>query len=81
MTCSHCEYAAKFHSYQQRRVLTAHGALSVKRAYYYCGRCKQSFIPYDDVLGLTEETARWRVFKARQKLLGLLAPQLEPEKP
>jgi hypothetical protein len=53
--CSHCEYVAKFHSYQQRRVLTAHGALSVKRAYYYCGRCKQSFIPYDDVLGLTDE--------------------------
>jgi RNA polymerase sigma-70 factor (ECF subfamily) len=32
------------------------------------------------VLGLTEETARWRVFKARQRLLGLLAPHLEREK-
>jgi hypothetical protein len=55
VTCSYCEYAAKFHSYQQRRVLTVHGALGVQRAYYYCGRCKQSFLPYDDVLGLVDE--------------------------
>jgi hypothetical protein len=36
-------------------VLTVHGALKIERAYYYCGRCKQSFIPYDDVLGLVDE--------------------------
>jgi RNA polymerase sigma-70 factor (ECF subfamily) len=40
-----------------------------------------SFREIADVLGLTEETARWRVFKARQKLLGVLAPQLDTEKP
>ena len=40
-----------------------------------------SFRQIAAVPGLTEETARWRVFKARQKLLGLLAPQLEQEKP
>ena len=55
MTCPHCDYAAKFHSYQQRRVLTVHGAVQVRRAYYYCGRCHQSFLPYDDVLGLADE--------------------------
>lgn len=55
MTCPHCAYAAKFHSYQQRRVLTVHGEMRIQRAYYYCGRCKQSFIPYDDVLGLVDE--------------------------
>jgi hypothetical protein len=55
VTCPHCEHAAKFHSYQQRRVLTVHGEVKVRRAYYYCGRCKQSFIPYDDVLGLVDE--------------------------
>ena len=27
----------------------------MKRAYYYCGRCKQGFLPYDDVLGLVDE--------------------------
>jgi RNA polymerase sigma-70 factor (ECF subfamily) len=32
------------------------------------------------VLDITEETARWRVFKARQKLMDVLAPQLEQEK-
>jgi hypothetical protein len=51
----HCGYAAKFHSYQQRRVLTVHGEVRIQRAYYYCGRCHQSFIPYDDVLGLQDE--------------------------
>jgi hypothetical protein len=55
VTCSHCERAAKFHSYQPRRVLTAHGELKIRRAYYYCGRCHQSFLPYDDVLGLVDE--------------------------
>jgi hypothetical protein len=35
--------------------LTVHGELKLRRAYYYCGRCKQSFLPYDDVLGLTDE--------------------------
>jgi Uncharacterised protein family (UPF0236) len=55
VTCPDCDYAAKFHSYQQRRVLTVHGEVKVKRAYYYCGRCHQSFIPYDDVLGIVDE--------------------------
>ena len=27
------------------------------------------------VLDLTEETARWRVFKARQRLLNVLSPK------
>jgi len=29
--------------------------VKVQRAYYYCGRCKQSFLPYDDVMGLVDE--------------------------
>ena len=40
-----------------------------------------SFREIAEVLDLTEETARWRVFKARQKLLALLAPRQEQEKP
>jgi hypothetical protein len=36
-------------------VLTVHGEVKVQRAYYYCGRCKQSFLPYDDVVGLVDE--------------------------
>jgi RNA polymerase sigma-70 factor (ECF subfamily) len=31
-----------------------------------------SFREIADVLNLTEETARWRVFKARQKLLEVV---------
>jgi len=40
-----------------------------------------SFRQIASILGLTEETARWRVFKARQRLLRALAPPLEQEKP
>jgi hypothetical protein len=55
VTCPDCQYAAKFHSYQPRRVLTVHGEVQVQRAYYYCGRCRQSFLPYDEALGLVDE--------------------------
>jgi RNA polymerase sigma-70 factor, ECF subfamily len=40
-----------------------------------------SFREIANVLQTTEETARWRVFKARQKLMDVLAPQLDREKP
>jgi RNA polymerase sigma-70 factor (ECF subfamily) len=38
-----------------------------------------SFREMAEVLETTEETARWRVFKARQKLMEVLAPQLDEE--
>ena len=37
-----------------------------------------SFRDIADVMGLTEETARWRVFKARQKLMAVLGPDMLP---
>ena len=37
-----------------------------------------SFREIAEVLDLTEETARWRVFKARQKLMKVLSPELLP---
>jgi RNA polymerase sigma-70 factor (ECF subfamily) len=40
-----------------------------------------SFRDIAQVLGITEETARWRVFKARQKLMAVLAPDLLPTAP
>lgn len=55
MPCAYCDYVAKFHSYQTRRVITVHGELKVKRAYYYCVRCHQSFLPYDEAVGLVDE--------------------------
>ncbi|MCI0462298.1 MAG: RNA polymerase sigma factor [Gemmataceae bacterium] len=38
-----------------------------------------SFREIAEALGITEETARWRVFKARQKLMETLAPHLDRE--
>jgi RNA polymerase sigma-70 factor (ECF subfamily) len=40
-----------------------------------------SFREIADILETTEQTARWRVYKARQKLLNVLAPQLDQDKP
>jgi RNA polymerase sigma-70 factor (ECF subfamily) len=39
-----------------------------------------SFQDIAGVLEITEETARWRVFKARQKLMDVFAAELEQEK-
>jgi RNA polymerase sigma-70 factor (ECF subfamily) len=39
-----------------------------------------SFRDIGEALGVTEETARWRVFKARQRLMAALAPQPDREK-
>jgi hypothetical protein len=55
VVCSLCQYVAKFHSYQRRRLQTLHGEVQVERAYYYCQRCHQSYCPYDEVLGLVDE--------------------------
>ncbi len=72
VTCPDCDRAAKFHSYQPRRLLTVHGAVRVSRAYYYCGRCHQGFIPYDDVLGVRDEISPG--FRPLVCLAGTLAP-------
>ena len=40
-----------------------------------------SFRQIAAVLSVTEETARWRVFKARQKLMTILAPHQEQPRP
>jgi hypothetical protein len=72
VTCPDCDHAAKFHSYQTRRLLTVHGEVRVRRAYYYCGRCHQSFIPYDTVLGLNDELSPG--FRPLVCLAGALVP-------
>jgi RNA polymerase sigma-70 factor (ECF subfamily) len=39
-----------------------------------------SFREIADILTTTEQTARWRVYKARQKLLTVLPPEVDLEK-
>ena len=75
MTCDLCQYAAQFHSYQERRVVTPHGAVRVRRAYYRGSRCPQGFIPYDDAVGLRDEVRPG--FRPRVCLAGTLAPFAE----
>jgi len=54
VACRLCHRVAKFHSYQERQVLTLHGAVRIRRAYYYCQRCHQGYVPYDEALGLSD---------------------------
>jgi RNA polymerase sigma-70 factor (ECF subfamily) len=42
---------------------------------------EMAFARIAEVLGVTEETARWRVFKARRLLLKMLSPRLEQGTP
>lgn len=72
MTCVDCDRAAKFHSYQSCRVLTAHGQVRVSRAYYYCPRCHQGFVPYDEALGLRDQISPG--FRPLVCLAATLAP-------
>lgn len=44
----------------------------MQRAYYYCGRCHQSFLPYDDALGLVDEISPG--LRPLVCLAGTLAP-------
>lgn len=46
--------------------------MRVRRAYYHCSRCHQSFIPYDTVLGLDDELSPG--FRPLVCLAGTLAP-------
>ena len=52
-----------------------HGEIKLRRAYYYCGRCQQSFLPYDDALGLVDDLSPGLV--PLVCLAGTLAPFAE----
>jgi hypothetical protein len=54
VACRQCHYVAKFHSWQSRRIVAVHGEVQVRRAYYYCQRCRRSYCPYDEVMGLSD---------------------------
>jgi hypothetical protein len=36
-------------------VVTVHGVVKIRRAYYYCRRCHLGFLPYDEAMGLVDE--------------------------
>lgn len=53
-------------------MVTAHGAVRVRRAYYYCGRCHRGYLPYDEALGLVDEISPG--LRPLVCLAGTLAP-------
>jgi hypothetical protein len=51
ITCK-CGSSMRFVSYRYRQVHTVYGWIGIKRAYYHCPRCGNSFLPYDRDSGL-----------------------------
>src|SRR5437588_1559270 len=51
--CPHCQQGAKFQGYRSKATLSLMGTVTCQRAYYYCGRCGQGVLPWDEKVGLT----------------------------
>ncbi len=47
-----CGAKARFKGYRRRWVVTLHGEVEVKRAYYYCDSCARGWLPWDAAQGL-----------------------------
>lgn len=47
-------HRAEFVSYRNKRIDTVLGAVTARRAYYHCRRCKRGVVPRDDELGVTD---------------------------
>lgn len=50
--CS-CGVRARYVGLRERTIITLHGALLLRRAYYHCGVCQAGFCPLDRDLGLS----------------------------
>jgi hypothetical protein len=59
----HCGSRAKFSGQRSRELITLHGRLDFRRAYYYCAGCHRGFCPTDVRLDLGSEDCS-RVVKA-----------------
>jgi hypothetical protein len=51
-----CGTQARYEGRRDKTFITVLGELTLSRAYYYCGRCRDGFYPRDGELGLEEET-------------------------
>ena len=49
-----CGRQAEFKEYRERWIKTLHGEVEVRRAYYRCGECKRTYIPWDKEQGIDE---------------------------
>jgi hypothetical protein len=70
--CPRCRQAALYRGQQPLLVVTAHGRIPVRRAYYYCAACRQGHCPAD---------RRWRLGPAHttptvQALTAALASEV-----
>jgi hypothetical protein len=52
VTCPHCQRTAGYHAERGRVLVSLFGAVSYRRAYYYCRRCGQGLHPFDEQAGI-----------------------------
>jgi len=67
-----CGAAARYKGQQARRIVTAHGVLTYKRACYHCAACQHTLAPLDHALGLDSGSTTTQV----RLWVALLAGQL-----
>jgi hypothetical protein len=53
VTCPRCPHPAPFHSHRSRTFVGLLGPVTVRRAYYRCGRCGRGRSPFDESAGLS----------------------------
>ena len=54
MTCPGCDYAAAYHDYVERTLVSLVGTITYGRAYYYCRRCGKGQYPFDQHAGIAD---------------------------
>ena len=54
MSCPHCEYSAGYHADRGRTLVSLFGPIRYQRAYYYCRRCGQGLVPFDEKAGIPD---------------------------
>lgn len=70
--CS-CGESQRFVEYRPKTISTLLGDVTIRRAYYRCGACKRSALPYDERIGLGEGQVSPGLAKA-STLMGIQEP-------
>jgi len=56
VSCPHCQEAARFVGYRDKRLVSLVGDIRLSRAYYHCGSCGAGHVPWDETLRLSPQS-------------------------
>jgi hypothetical protein len=76
LSCPHCQKNAWFKGLREKEIQTIAGILSLKRAYYYCKKCKEGFYPLDTVMGLEKQNTTLQFQQTVAKLCAKMSYEM-----